>query len=605
MKVLLLGSCAALLTWVPVDARLVITEVMVQSGHSATSSDGDWWELTNTGDTAIDLSGYRWDDLPTPATPTVSFFPAFTIGAGESIIILAETAANASLWKNTWGLTKTRVINRDQFTAMGGEGFSGLGVGGDEVNLYDPSGALVAHVEFGAALTGFSKTYDREGRAVYGLDSVVGKHGAVRSGDATPDVGSPGDEFDRFLTAPVLHARGGYRYDVQAAGAGGPLTISASGLPAFLSLAPGVAGRAVLAATRPLTLADAGSYLIRLGAGSTQQEFLLTVFNPSPSVILNEYNAVAAANFLNGGTALTDDDGGALSADDFFGRVAGNGGQWVEFVVVGDGGAGVLDMRGWKVQIGTDAGSGFVPRNTLTLSAHNDWRAVPSGTLLTFIDRTTAQGGRDSGFAIRDRRGTTGELWSNVWMGDATRLTLAGAAVDGYSVSAGWVSGILIDNAGTQFRVLDAAGRVVFGPAGEGVSPLDGTNSREVFELEGHPSPFVSPVDLSTATREGYDDGASDSTFGLPNRWVEGGVVVTQRFDNLSGRLPAAVLAGTPGAVKVRFTAPGRGVYRFESTSDLRTWRSRGAVAVEAAGPTEFAETEPGGSRVFYRVVRE
>lgn len=605
MKVLLLGVCAALVTWVPVDARLVITEVMVQSGHSATSSDGDWWELTNTGDTAVDLSGYRWDDLPTPATPTVSFFPAFTIGAGESVIILAESAANASLWKNAWGLTQTRVINRDQFTAMGGEGFSGFAVGGDEVNLYDPTGALVAHVEFGAALQGFSKAYDREGRAVYGLDSVEGKHGAVVSGDAAADVGSPGDEGDHFLTAPVLHAQGGYRYEVEAAGVDGALGISASGLPGFLSLAPGLPGKAVLAATRPLGLADAGAYLIRLAAGSTEQEFLLTVLNPVPSVVLNEYNAVAAANFLNGGTALADDDGGDLPADDFFGRVAGNGGQWVEFVVVGEGGSGVVDMRGWKVEIGTDAGRGFVARNTLTLSAHNDWRAVPAGTLLTFIDRTTAQGGRDSGFAIRDRRGSIGDLWSNVWMGDAARLTLGGPAVDGYSVSAGWVYGILIDNAATQFRLLDATGRVVFGPAGEGVAPLDGTNSREVFELEGHPSSFVSPLDLSTATRAGYDDGASDSTFGLPNRWVEGGVVVAQRFDNLAGNLPAAALVGAAGGLKVRLAAPGRGVYRLESSGDLRTWRPRGEVAVEAAGPIEFTDTEAGGARGFYRIVRE
>lgn len=605
MKFLICGCLSVLMLLAPAEGRLVITEVMVQSGHASTSTDGDWWELTNTGTTAVDLSGYRWDDLPTPATPTVSFFPAITIGAGESIIILAESAANASLWRSTWGLTKTRVINRDQFTAMGGEGFSGLGVAGDEVNLYDSTGALVAHVDFGAAVTGLSKAYDRAGRAVYGLDSVVGKHGAVRSGDASPDVASPGDEFDRFLTAPVLHARGEYRYDVQAAGAGGSLAISASGLPAFLSLTPGVAGRAVLASTRPLTIGDAGSYLIRLGAGSTQQEYLLTVFNPSPSIVLNEYNAVAAANFLNGGTALADDDGGAPSADDFFGRVAGNGGQWVEFAVLGDGGAGVLDMRGWKVQIGTDLGSGFVARNTLALSAHNDWRAVPAGTLLTFIDRTTAQGGRDSGFGIRDRRSSAGDLWSNVWMGDATRLTLGGLAVDGYSVSAGWVSGIVIDNSSTQFRVLDASGRVVFGPAGEGVAPLDGTNSREVFELEGHPSPFVSPMDLSTATRAGYDDGASDSTFGLPNRWFEGGEVVTQRFDNLAGRLPAAGLVGVPGAITVRFNAPGRGVYRLESSVDLISWRSRGEVAVEAAGLLEFPDNETGAARGFYRVVRD
>lgn len=605
MKSLASSVVLALALFAPAQAQLVITEVMPQSGHTASSASGDWWELTNTGSVAVNLAGYRWDDVPTPSAPTVSNFPNVTIAAGESIIILQANATNATAWKTSWGLTQTRVLNRDQFAAMGGEGFSGLGVAGDEINLYDPSGAVVAHVEFGPAVTGFSKAFHRDGRVVHGVQSAVGLHGAAASADATPDVGSPGDEGDHFVSAPVVHARGSYRYEVVADGPSGAPAISATGLPGFLALAPGPAGRAVLASTRPLTLADAGSHLVRLAAGDTLQEFLLTVLNPSPSIVLNEYNAVGAANFLNGGTALSDDDGGALSADDTFGRIAGNGGQWVEFVVLGNGGSGVLDLRGWKVQIGTDQGSGFVARNTLTLSGHNDWRAVPAGTILTFIDRTSAQGGRDSGFAIRDRRGTVGDLWSNVWMGDSARLVLTSQAADGYGVSAGWVFGIVIDNAATQFRVLDAAGRVVFGPAGEGVAPSEGTNSREVFELEGHPSPFLSPVDLSTATRTGYDDGASESTFGWPNRWIEAGSVVTQRFDNLAGRLPAAVLVGVPGAIRVRLAAPGRGVFRLESSTDLSTWRARGEIAIESAGTIEFPDLEPASKRVFYRVVED
>ena len=142
--------------------------------------------------------------------------------------------------------------------------------------------------------------------------------------------------------------------------------------------------------------------------------------------------------------------------------------------------------------------SAFPSETRLTLSGNAAWQTVPTGTILTFTDKTTAQGGQDSGFALRDRRGTVGDVWSNIWMGDSTYLTYSDPAANGYSVSAGVVSGILIDHNATQFRVKNSAGQIVFGPAGEGVAPLRGTNSKEIFELEGHPTPSISPLVAST-----------------------------------------------------------------------------------------------------------
>jgi len=66
-------------------------------------------------------------------------------------------------------------------------------------------------------------------------------------------------------------------------------------------------------------------------------------------VILNEYNAVNGSDFLNGGTAFEDEDGG-YADDSYFGRVQGNGGDWFELVVITDH----LDMRGWKLAIWMD-----------------------------------------------------------------------------------------------------------------------------------------------------------------------------------------------------------------------------------------------------------
>ena len=63
-------------------------------------------------------------------------------------------------------------------------------------------------------------------------------------------------------------------------------------------------------------------------------------------LILNEYNGVAPTVYLNGGTALVDDDGEA-AADATLGRVLGNGGDWIELVVIADH----LDIRGWRIQV--------------------------------------------------------------------------------------------------------------------------------------------------------------------------------------------------------------------------------------------------------------
>ena len=529
----LLASAAASVA----HAGLVITEVMPLSAHANTSVNGDWWELTNTGATAVNLSGYKWDDTPDAEEPTVSIFPNVTILAGESIIILEEALENVAAWRTAWGLSAAvRVVNRDQFSAMGGEGFSGLsGPNGDEVNLYDPSGSLVAHVSFGPTTAGRSRGFHRDGTPIYGLLSTSGKHGAKNSTQFPADTGSPGNTIIHFTSAPVMYGLGTYTYSLTAVNPGGSVpTISSTGLPSFLTLNPGPPGTATLSSNRSLTLADAGNYLLSLsatgGVSSTVQEFLLTILNPSPSMILNEYNAVSADNYLNGGTASVDSDGAPLAADSYFDRVLGNGGKWAEFVVTGNGGPERIDLRAWKIEIGKDQGTGFSVLNTLVFSQHPDWQAVPSGTILTLIERNTAQGGLNSGFAIRDRRGTLGDTWTNIWMGDPSYLTYSSVGVNGYSLVGGVVSGIEIDNNGTQFRIKNGSGQIVFGPVGEGVVPVTGISSEEVFELEDHPTPSISPIVGTTATTQGYDDSAPDSTFGEPNLWTTDAVTESQSF---------------------------------------------------------------------------
>ena len=50
------------LTDVPVQGAIVITEVMSNSGNGGGTGNGDWFEIFNSGSTAIDMTDWSWDD---------------------------------------------------------------------------------------------------------------------------------------------------------------------------------------------------------------------------------------------------------------------------------------------------------------------------------------------------------------------------------------------------------------------------------------------------------------------------------------------------------------------------------------------------------------
>ncbi len=181
------------------QADLVITEVMSNSGHTGGSGNGDWFEIYNTGASAVDLTGYSWDD--NTKTAGSHTFGSVSIAAGGFVIVVDENAALAPLWKaNVWGITAPNVVVLDN-AAMG---FSGLG-NGDEIHLYNASDVEVASVTFGPYTTGSSFEWDATG-ASRGL-SIVGENGAYVApldgndggADNNPalygagsDIGSPG-----------------------------------------------------------------------------------------------------------------------------------------------------------------------------------------------------------------------------------------------------------------------------------------------------------------------------------------------------------------------------------------------------------------------------
>jgi hypothetical protein len=200
-------------------------------------------------------------------------------------------------------------------------------------------------------------------------------------------------------------------------------------------------------------------------------------------VILNEYNAVAGQKFLNGGDSAADADGGRAS-DCFFGRVQGNGGDWFELVVITDH----LDMRGWELDLFENGDLD----ETLTLTDHEIWSDLRSGTIITVAEDVPSDVSYNP---------AAGDWWINVQ---------AHNDADGLYIEA---SSFPVSNSNWQLRIRDASGAIVFGPAGEGISPTGGIGDTEVFRLETDPDATITPY------ANDYDDGSDFSTFGAPNRW--------------------------------------------------------------------------------------
>jgi hypothetical protein len=215
-------------------------------------------------------------------------------------------------------------------------------------------------------------------------------------------------------------------------------------------------------------------------------------------MILNEYNGVAPSVYLNGGTAAVDDDGGA-AADVTLGRVLGNGGDWVELVVVADH----LDIRGWRLTVCDNA----VCAADLVFTNAALWSDLRAGTLIT----VSADQPEDVSYA------PPADWWINV---------RAAPGASGTYISA---SAFSVSQNNSQITIHDDLGGLIFGPAGEGIAPGVGVNQREVFKLETNPSA------LTAANAPGYNDGSS-SSFGAPNRF--GGGLGVQDLSALRQHLP-------------------------------------------------------------------
>ncbi len=173
-------------------ADLRVTEVMSSSGAGGTE---DWFEVTNFGAGAVDITGYRIDDSSANFGSGADLFgDGFTsIAAGETVVFLeidADTATEIAGFKDFWfGANVPSSFKIGYYT---GNGLS-FSSNGDGVVVFDSAGVIAAPlVSFGIA-TGGSTFDNYDGSLTNNLPvSQVGINGAFVSSNAAGNIGSPG-----------------------------------------------------------------------------------------------------------------------------------------------------------------------------------------------------------------------------------------------------------------------------------------------------------------------------------------------------------------------------------------------------------------------------
>ena len=181
--------------------QIRITEYMYAGGN------GEFVELTNIGNTAIDLTGWSFDD--SSRIPNSFSLSAFgTVQAGESVIF--TEAANANDFRTAWALAPTvKVIAGSN---------QGLGRA-DEINIYNQNNQLVDRLTYDdATIAGSVRTQNVSGwtgvanlglndATKWQLATVSDAQGSVTS--TGNDIGNPGRYAIGVVPSIVLTQTGG------------------------------------------------------------------------------------------------------------------------------------------------------------------------------------------------------------------------------------------------------------------------------------------------------------------------------------------------------------------------------------------------------------
>ena len=189
------------------SAAIIITEVMSSSSHAGGSNNADWFEVTNTGASAVNITGWSWDDDSAIAN-TATFGSLTSIAAGQSIIVSQETVGQEAAWKTDWGLSPAAVV----VNVGSANPIPGFSANGDSIFIFDSTNTQVATVVFGTATAGRTFQWDTAGTFLgISQSGVDGAYTAPLSGvgvAAGTDVGSPGSVVTAVPEPSTLVALG-------------------------------------------------------------------------------------------------------------------------------------------------------------------------------------------------------------------------------------------------------------------------------------------------------------------------------------------------------------------------------------------------------------
>ena len=184
-------------------STLRITEAMSSSGVGGTA---DWWEVTNYGSSAVDITGWTFDDSTFASGTSVALNGVTSINAGESVAFLETTTLDSgtvatliSSFRTFWGGSAASA----QIGYYAGSGIS-FSSNGDGIVMFSGTTETTPRVSFLAATAGssFYYSYDAAGDPTTSpntnaIVSTVGTlDGQITFASATistaQNIGSPG-----------------------------------------------------------------------------------------------------------------------------------------------------------------------------------------------------------------------------------------------------------------------------------------------------------------------------------------------------------------------------------------------------------------------------
>lgn len=519
-----------------VNEPIVINEFMA-SNASILDPDADtpdWIEIANRAPVPIDLAGWVLSD----SGSSWVIPPGVIIGPGAYLVLWASGDDRRD---------PAEPLHTDFALRRDGE-YIGLvdpaGFVADEFRLVGPPDeeGLQPIVGYPRQLTDVSFGRSADGDELgYLAAPTLGTANSAASTMLEPQLRPFSDRIYN-LGEPILRFVDAFDPD------GDDLTYNAFGLPPFLSIdtdTGAISG----------TASEAGSWASTLevsdpGGQSRTDDVEWTVL-PTPAaplkVVVNEFNAVRAGVLLLGG------EDPAFVGDD----ALGNGGDWVELLVVDD-----VDLRGWTLEMWDRDNDDelLVQREEFVFADAPFLADVKAGTLITISQ-------------IRPD-----DLSWNPSVGDWTINLQSNAADEGAYITAASQSDFDTNNKNMHLLLRDSQGVLatpVVGETSAWDAEVGGVSSSEVQMLCTVPSNTVDAL-------ADYLDNGDYSTYGEPNRCFDeqvqpDGSIVT--FDETQDLAPIRTAAGTAGGLSAELATSCLGSDgRFDVTITNTSGATRSAV---------------------------